>query len=73
MIVLRIIGIVLALGALVYFLVGLLQGNSGEQSTNLTYAIFAALAGLMLAMAADAGQKLEQKSKEAQSKKTEKK
>ena len=73
MIFLRIIGIVLALGGMAYFFVGVLSGNSGAQSTNLTYAIFAALGGLMLAMAADAGQKLADKSKGASGKKAEKK
>ena len=73
MIVVRIIGILMALGGMLFFLIGLLSGNSGAQSNSLTIAVFAMIAGFVLALGADAGQKLERRSKDAQAKKPEKK
>jgi hypothetical protein len=69
----RIIGILLALGGMAFFLTGLLSGNTGANSDSLTAAVFAMVAGLIVALGADAGQKLEQRSKDAKAKKTEKK
>ena len=76
MIAVRIIGILLALGGMLFFLLGLLGGNSGARSDSLTIALFAMVAGLIVALGADAGQKLEQRNKDAKAKqaqKTEKK
>jgi hypothetical protein len=71
MIFLRAIGMVLALGGLLALLFGLVNASAaGDNST--TYALFALVGGLLLAMAADAGQRLAQKQKEQREKKAEK-
>lgn len=70
MIAMRVIGILLALGGMLAFLIGILGGNSGAQSDALTLALFAMIAGLIVALGADAGQKLERRSLEAKTKKS---
>lgn len=60
---LRIFGILVALGGMVFFLYSLLSGYNSEQMSGLNYAVFAMVAGLILAMAADAGQKLANRAK----------
>jgi len=64
----RVIGILLALIGMLFFLIGLISGNSGAQSDALTVALFAMVAGLIIAFGAAAGARLEQRAKDAKAK-----
>lgn len=72
MVFLRIIGVVLGLFGMVLLLLGIVAGNDAVRNVPLNYAVFAILGGLLLAMAADAGQKMALKQKEQKEKKEKK-
>lgn len=63
MAIVRIFGILVSLGGMVFFLYSLFSGYTNEQVPVLNYAIFAMVGGLLVAMAADAGQKLANRAK----------
>jgi hypothetical protein len=68
MTVLRLIGVVIALAGLGLLLYSLLTGSQSPDNTLSTYGLFGMLAGLLIAMAADAGQKWGQRQKGKSSK-----
>jgi succinate-acetate transporter protein len=55
---LRVIGLVIAFGGLALLLVSMLGLNQDPNNALATYGLFGLLIGLLLAMAADAGQKM---------------
>jgi hypothetical protein len=63
---------VIAIGGLVLILYSSLGGGQDSNSQLPTYGLFAMLGGLLIAMAADAGQKMNQKQKDRAAKKQEK-
>lgn len=63
MIFLRIIGVIIGLGGMALVLTGIVSGSAAIQDVPVSYGVFAILAGLLLAMAADAGQKMMQRQK----------
>jgi threonine/homoserine efflux transporter RhtA len=73
MIVLRLIGVVIALAGLGVLLYSLVEANQSANSALPTYGLFGMLAGLLIAMAADAGQKMGQRQKGKSAKTEEKK
>lgn len=72
MIALRLIGMVIALAGLGVLLYSLVAGQSADGALP-TYGLFGMLAGLLIAMAADAGQKMGQRQKGKSGKAEEKK
>jgi hypothetical protein len=58
---LRVIGLVIALTGLGLLLYSIVAGTPDATNTLATYGLFGMLAGLLLAMAADAGQKVSER------------
>lgn len=72
MIFLRIVGVIVGLSGMALVLTGIVSGSATVQDVPVSYGVFAILAGLLLAMAADAGQKMMQRQKAQKAKKNEK-
>jgi hypothetical protein len=69
---LRVFGILIALGGLGLLLYTALTGSQNENNNLSAYGLFAMLGGLLLAMAADAGEKMRQPRKGKTEKREEK-
>lgn len=69
MIFLRIVGILIALAGVAMLVLSVVNGGEAVAGISQSLAAFAMIGGLLLAMAADAGAKLSQKSQEAAQKK----
>ncbi len=63
MVFLRIIGLLLGSAGMLLMLVGIVFGDAAVQNVPLSYALFAILVGLLLAIGANAGERISQKQK----------
>lgn len=71
MIIIRILGILISLAGVVMLIYSVVSNGETIGGVSQSLAAFAMIGGLLLAMAADAGAKLSQKSQEAAQKKAE--
>lgn len=69
MIFLRVLGILIALAGVAMLVLSVVNGGQAVEGVSQSLAAFAMIAGLLLAMAADAGAKLSRKQQEAAQKK----
>ena len=69
---LRAVGLLLSLMGMTLLLMGIVLGQSALQDLPMVYALFAILAGLLLAVGASAGERISQKRRERKAKKDEK-
>ncbi|BCX02759.1 MAG: hypothetical protein KatS3mg053_0697 [Candidatus Roseilinea sp.] len=72
MVFLRLFGLLLGLLGMILLLIGIVFGDAAVQNVPLTYALFAILVGLLLAVGANAGERMSEKQKEQKAKKEKK-
>lgn len=72
MVFLRLFGLLLGVLGMVLLLIGIVFGDAAVQNVPLTYALFAILVGLLLAVGANAGERMSEKQKEQKTKKEKK-
>ncbi|MFC1465043.1 MAG: hypothetical protein ACFLMY_09360 [Candidatus Brachytrichaceae bacterium NZ_4S206] len=72
MVFLRLFGLILGVMGMILLLIGIVFGDAAVQNVPLTYALFAILVGLLLAVGANAGERMSEKQKEQKSKKEKK-
>lgn len=69
MVFLRLFGLLLGLSGMTLLLVGIIFGEAAVQDVPLTYALFAILVGLLMAIGASAGERMSARQKEQKAKK----
>ncbi len=69
---LRLFGLLLGLLGVTLLLVGIIFGEAAVQDVPLTYALFAILVGLLLAVGASAGERMSERQREQKAKKEKK-
>lgn len=72
MVFLRLFGLLLGVMGMILLLIGIVFGDAAVQNMPLTYALFAILVGLLLAVGANAGERMSEKQKEQKAKKEKK-
>lgn len=72
MVFLRLFGLLLGVMGMILLLIGIVFGDAAVQNVPLTYALFAILVGLLLAVGANAGERMSEKQKEQKAKKEKK-
>lgn len=65
---LRLFGLLLSVTGFVLLLIGIIGGSAAVRDVPLTYMLFAILAGLLIAVGANAGERMSQKQKGRQDK-----
>lgn len=68
MVFLRLFGLLLGLSGMILLLVGIIFGEAAAQNVPLTYALFAILVGLLLAVGASAAERMSERRKEQKAK-----
>ncbi|MCS7056250.1 MAG: hypothetical protein NZM18_08800 [Thermoflexales bacterium] len=72
MIFLRLFGVLLGLSGMILLLIGIIFGDAAVQDMPLSYALFAILVGLLLAIGANAGEHMSEKQKQQKAQEEEK-